>query len=863
MQAEVNITATTLAEFLQQITACFDDKPALVQRSGLRDELWSYRRLNIAAHNVARQLLEQYALQPGDRILIHGFNGPQWVAVYLGCMIAGVIVVPLDRSSSADFIARVAALVEAAAMISDESQSSPETVKQIGIADFDMSAEAGESLPFSPKPDDIAEIMFTSGTTGQPKGVILTHRNILASVKAIQNVYPQRSTVSFLSLLPLSHMFEQCAGLFAPLLHGATIYYPDGRHSLAILQKLVKKRIHGVIAVPQILELLLHSIESNVAGSGRAALWRAWPAAARHLPFAWRRRFTNRLFPQAASLPKFFVCGGAPLPAVLEQHLENLGIRVVQGYGATECAPVIASNDFDKRIVGAVGWPAPGVELKLSDEGEILVRGENVTQGYWRNPAATRAAFTDEHFYRTADFGEIGKQGEVYIRGRCNDGIVLANGMNVFPEDIEAVLRVQPGIDACIVLSLPDSDGAPCIAAALRLKQDISDAAEKAKAADAAVRLANDKLASHQRIAVVRVWDGDFPRTPLLKVQRWKIREKLIEEQTLQTHDAADVHQLGKLATLEQLLANVSNVPVDTITDATDLAFDLGLDSLRRVELTVSIEQQLGVHVDDADLVGIRSVAELKALLKRSESVAAAPAFPVWPLSAEASAVRRWLQSTAVLPAHRLLSRSFSVEGLENLRDLAQPALFIANHSSHVDTLSVLRALPAAIRNKLAVAAAADYFFRYRLLAAAMGLAVNAFPFSREGSIRASLEYCGELMDNGWSVLIYPEGTRSPTGELLDFKPGIGFLATGLDVPIVPIAVYGGYQILPKGACWLRRGDVRVVFGKPLRVAPGSDKQEATRFLHETLSQLLHGEREQHADRQPFEELRPPDRSGA
>lgn len=287
---EVNMTATTLAEYLQQITACFGERPALAQRSGLRDELWSYRRLNMAAHNVARQLLDKYALQPGDRILIHGFNGPQWVAVYLGCMIAGVIVVPLDRSSSADFIARVAALVEAAAMISDESQSTLETVKQIGTADLDMSAVPVETLPFSPKPDDIAEIMFTSGTTGQPKGVILTHRNILAGVKAIQKVYPQRSTVSFLSLLPLSHMFEQCVGLFAPLLHGATIYYPDGRHSLAILQKLVKKRIHGVIAVPQILELLLHSIETAVAGSGRAALWHAWPATAQRLPFAWRRR---------------------------------------------------------------------------------------------------------------------------------------------------------------------------------------------------------------------------------------------------------------------------------------------------------------------------------------------------------------------------------------------------------------------------------------------------------------------------------------------------------------------------------------------------------------------------------------------
>lgn len=847
MQAEISSTITTLAELLFQIAENFGERPALIKRSGLRDDVWSYARLNGVARNVARQLREDYRLPPGSLVLVQGFNDPQLVAVYLGCLVAGVIIVPLDQHSSPDFIDRIAASVEASAFIGSPASSQPPAIPQISLADLDWSERPEAALTFSPKPDDIAEIIFTSGTTGQSKGVILTHRNLLFSIKAIQDAYPSWQEVRFLSLLPLSHLFEQCVGLFAPLLHGATLFYPDGRHSSAILQKLVKKRIHGVVAVPQLLALLLGAIETSIICSKRKQLWRQWPQIGRILPFGWRRFFTDRLFPEAARLPMFFVCGGASLPLPVELHLEYLGIRVVQGYGATECAPVIATNSFDRRIQGSVGWPKPRLLVKLSEQGEILVKGDNVTQGYWKNEAATRAAFTQDHFYRTADLGEIGPHGELYIKGRCNNSIVLANGLNVFPEDIEPVVEAQPGVARCIVMALPDATGSDCITAVLRLTEETEAPQEQMNIARNAIRLANASLAPYQRIAAVRIWRGGFPLTPLLKIQRWKVRDALLNANHQSIHTANPVPAIGELATLEQLLATVCKIPLQSISENADLDLDLGLDSLDRVELAVLLEQRLGVHLDDADLIGIRRVGDLENLLKRSEKATAEERFPSWPLTGATGAARRLLQQTIAFPVHRLLSRSFTVTGSENLRDLALPALFIANHSSHVDTLSILRALPAPIRRKLAVAAASDYFFSNGLLAILLPLAINAFPFTREGSIRTSLEYCGELIDNGWSVLIYPEGTRSTSGRLLDFKPGIGFLATGLGVPIVPVAVSGGFQILPKGAVWPQRHEVHVHFGVPINIPSGTEKQDATSILYASLLQLIDEQRDEAA----------------
>lgn len=829
---------TNLFDLLQRAAVAFPERIALVGRAGLRDDCWSYRRLLQAAERIAGRLVHEYGFAPGTCLLLRGQPNPQLVAAYFACFKAGLIAVPLDPHLSADFVSRVAESTRARAVLGNGEIPNYSALPQFAVADLAAATEDLADFEYRPQPDDIAEIVFTSGTTSNPKGVVLSHRNILSSVNAIRDIYPTQRPLRFLSLLPLSHLFEQTAGLFAPLALGATVYYAGNFQSEVVMRKLEAKRIDGVIAVPQMLELVWHALEKQIAASGVQQRWRLWWRFAEQVPFAWRRALTQRLFPAMAGTPVFFVSGGAPLPLNLERHWELLGVRVIQGYGTTECAPVISVNRYDQRMPGSVGWPVAGVTVTLSEQDEILVRGANVSRGYWQNPAATRQVFSETEGYRTGDLGAFGARGELYIKGRSKDMIVLANGLNVFPEDIELELAKQPGIGPCMVTDLIDRHGRQGIAAILSFPETMADAERQRRGQDA-VRNANAALAPHQRISDIRYWSGDFPRTALMKIQRWKVKSRFADSAAGQ--DAvADVVAAGNASiTLEQLLANVCRVDVQSVSDSTDLVLDLGCDSLTRVELAGLIEAQLGIICDDAELIAVREVGELKALLGRSERAAKKIRFPGWPLSAWAVAVRGQLQNLLLPLLQGLVSSSFQVKGLEQLQQVQFPAMFIANHASHVDTLSVLRALPRPVRRRLCIAAAADYFFSKRPLAWLLQLAINAFAFSREGSIRGSLEHCGALADNGWSLLIYPEGTRSPDGQLLPFKPGIGYLATELGLPVLPIAVSGGHRILPKGAHWPRRSPVVVTFGSAIVVDPNMDKQQATDLLRQRLAALI------------------------
>ncbi|MCQ8117998.1 AMP-binding protein [Methylomonas rosea] len=829
---------TNLYQLLDQAAAEFPERIALVGRVGLRDDCWTYRRLHQVVERIAGQLVHQQGFRPGACLLLRGQPNPQLVAAYFACFKAGLVVVPLDPHLSIEFITRVAESTQARAVLGNDQLPGFDALPQLSVSTLANAPAAQADFDYRPLPDDIAEIVFTSGTTSNPKGVVLSHRNILSSVNAIQDIYPKQRSLRFLSLLPLSHLFEQTAGLFAPLLLGATIYFSGNFQSEVVMRKLEAKRIDGVIAVPQMLEMIWHALEKQIVESCGQSRWRLWWKITERLPFTWRRFCAEGLFPAMAGTPVFFVSGGAPLPVRLERHWELLGVRVIQGYGTTECAPVISVNRYDDRMPGSVGWPVAGVTVTLSEQDEILVRGPNVSRGYWQNPEATRQVFSDSEGYRTGDLGAFGARGELYIKGRSKDMIVLANGLNVFPEDIELELGKQPGIGPCMVTDLLDRHGRQGIAAILSFPEPMPEDERQRRAQDA-VRNANAVLAPHQRISDIRYWTGDFPRTPLLKIQRWKVKSRFVDTESTQDAVADTVAVSTRSASIEQLLANVCRVDIKSINDQTDLVLDLGCDSLTRVELAGMIEAQLGIICDDAELLAIREVGELKALLGRSERAAKKMRFPSWPLSELAVVLRGQIQGVLLPVLQGLVSSSFDVKGLEHLEQVKFPVMFIANHASHVDTVSLLRALPWPVRRRLCIAAAADYFFSQKLIAGLLSLSINAFAFSRDGSIRGSLDHCGELMDNGWSLLIYPEGTRSSDGRLLRFKPGIGYLATELGVPVIPVAISGGHKILPKGARWPVRSSVQVCFGAAIHIVADMDKQQATDLLHTCLANLL------------------------
>jgi long-chain acyl-CoA synthetase len=830
----------TLVDLMMTAAGVHGDTVALSTHVGLRDRKWTYGRLEQAARAVAHHLREDLGLTPGMPVVTWAPNSPQLVATYFGAMLARVVLVPLDPFSTKEFIARVVDLTGAPVVIVGfpmEDALPARTVRLLDIP-FDDTAPFPGDLP---EADDVVEVVFTSGTTGFPKGVVLTHRNIVANVESARVLVPQRS-FEVLSVLPLSHMLEQTVGLYVPLLLGSTVHYVVSRQPPLLLEAMQRYGITSLVVVPQVLELMMHGIEREVRRLGKTGQWERAHELAPHLPMAMRRRLFYGVHRTLGGHLDFIICGAAPLAPELQAAWERMGIRVIQGYGTSECAPIVAANTYWSRLPGSVGRPVSGVRMQLSAQGEMLVAGANVSRQYWRDPVRTAEAFDEGGWYHTGDLASADADGNLYVTGRREELIVLPNGLNVHPEDVERELRAEPEIGDCVVLSLPDQSGNATVHAALIAAHPEEDGFEAAQHRLAkAVRNADSRLAPHQRVTTFSTWTaGDFPRNTLLKVKRHEVLAVLSTgagpamqpyRPPMEGRDTAGL--------LERLLGQVAHVDPATIEATSDLELDLGLDSLTLVELAVVLEDELGVALEDGDLAAVGTVAELSALLEGRPRETQPRPFPTWSLRPTVGRIRHSLQQLALFPLLNTATHPFVAEGVEHLGATEPPLLLIANHSSHLDTPTILRALPSGIRRKTAVAAAADYFYANRAIGFGVTLVLNAFPFSREGAVRSSLSYCGDLLDRGWSILIYPEGTRSVTGSLGPFRNGIGLLAAELGAPVVPTAVIGNHALLPKGRLLPKRGPVTIRFGPALTVAPSADHIETTRRLEEALEEML------------------------
>ena len=841
MNSRTASDATTLVTLLEESARRHGDKTALSIRDGLRTMSWSFSQLSQRVDAVATFLRTRTALAPTSPVLIWAQNSPATVASLLGVMRAGHIAVPLDRGSSMDFLHNVAGKTDAALLLAD----SP-LVKLPGLDTHDVRVVCMEQTPgdlwerFGP--DRIAEIVFTSGTTGSPKGAVLTHGNIIANVKSVSAVVPADTPMRLLSVLPLSHMLEQTVGLYLPMLMGGSVHYMSTLRPPAVVREMRRQRITGFVTVPRLLEMLARGIERNIDQKGLTSRWKMCQRLAEYLPIDRRRHLFRGLHATLGSELRFVLCGGAALPDELAQWWERIGVHVIEGYGSTECSPVIASTTYDERVSGTVGRALDGVEVKVTSDGEVCVRGPNVSPGYWNDEERTAASFTPDRWFRTGDVGEISGDGLIRITGRLSDRIVLTSGMKVYPADVEEQINMAHGVEECAVISLPGPTGHEGIHAVLRMRQNMDG-----EAAAEAVQSANSRLATHQKVTTHSLWtEGDLPRSNLGKLKRSAIREMLISSrrEAKPPSDPSGAAQSQASAghpnsTVVDLLMKVAPGSRTSIDPRSHPVRDLGLDSLAQVELIAAIEERYGIELDESRLMSVRDVGDLEELIKREAGTFAPSAFSEWQLGNLSSMARSALQTAILFPLTKLVARPFSVTGLQNLAGLDGPVLLTPNHSSHVDTLSILRALPSERRRTTAVAAASDYFYRFRLAGMLSSLVLNAFPFSRAGHVSASLERCGELVDRGYSILVFPEGSRAPEGALLPFKSGIGLLARGLGVPLVPVAVSGGHKVLPKGAVWPSRAAVRVAFGRPVPIAKGASPQEIAMVLHRHVADLL------------------------
>ena len=822
----------TIGQLLENSAQEHGSRVAVKMRRGLRLEKYTYGRLWDQAQRMAA-LLQNRGMEKGDRVLLWAPNSPSWVIAYLGILVGGGVVVPLDVRSTRDFAHKVTSQTKPAlallstAVLQLAGDLSLPTIHVEGLRSLLYDSEDTFREP-EISGQDLALIMFTSGTTGEPKGVMLTHRSLISNVETGLQMIELDPHVKTLSVLPLSHMYEQVASLLGPLSSGASIVYIPSRQPQILLRALRKEGITAMALVPQALQMLMSRIEREVEQQNRVALWRFLHRLAPRLPMRARRLLFRSVHRELGGHLEFFTCGGAYLDPSLAQKWENMGVPILEAYGATEATALVTLGTLRHRRVGTVGRVPPGQEVTIADDGEILTRGENVTSGYWRNPEATQKAFRDG-WYCTGDLGYLDPDGYLHFIGRKKNMIVLADGMNVFPEDIENRLNLRPEIEEAIVIGLPQKDG--------RVEVHAVILAAHPEGIEQAIRETNLLLAPHQQVRGFTVWSGeDFPRTHTLKVKRHELTEMLVREVKV-VEEQPEVAEKPAEVDLLALVAQIAEVPRKEVTPQSALGLDLGLDSLSVVELLCLIEEEMGISVDEGRLPPHATVADLDAVLADGREAEGLTTFSHWPMGGTATAARMLLQRVLLDPFLPLVC-SMEARGVENLKDLSGPALFSANHTSHLDTLVILKTLPARYRWRLAVAAAADYWFANPLLGNLLALPINGFPMARRGNVRPSMEHTVDVIDRGWSVLIYPEGTRSLSGEMAPFKAGVGLLAVELGVPVVPIHLLGPYEILPKGSSIPRRGPVEVTIGAPMRFPPAMSHVEAAQRLEREIRDL-------------------------
>lgn len=831
----------TLVELLESASQEFADETALAITPGVRQQRWSYHQVWDFSGRLAH-LLKTKGLKKGDRAVIWAPNRPEWVLAYFGCLRAGVILVPLDVRSSTDFVMRIIGRTDPKlAFSSKETADDLASTKLPAIALEDLTELLEEHPQLWTEPsitaEDVAQLMFTSGTTGDPKGVILTHRNLMSNVMSCRDMVPVDSDSRLLSLLPLSHMMEQTGGLLVPLSRGASVVFPTSRQPRILFKTMQRDRITNLVIVPQALDLLMSGIEREVRAKGKEKQWRFMLRVAPFLPIALRRRLFREVHNQFGGHLKYLISGGAYLNPAVEQKWAALGITVLQGYGATEASPVIATNTFKQSRLGSVGKTLPGVTLKLAEDGEILVKGDNITPGYWQNPEATAAAFVDG-WYQTGDLGYLDQQGFLHLKGRKKDLIVLDNGQNVYPEDLETLLNQQAAVKDSVVVGLPNDRGVTRVHAALLMEEN-GDAAES-------VSSVNKLVSDHQRIRGFTIWpEEDFPRTHTMKIRKALVIDFLTNRQQAEDGDSdapeepAPAPQVKPPTPpaneLHQLVADHCAIPANRLSPDNQLEADLSLDSLGRVELLSSIEDALGIYIDEQSIGPATTLGQLEALVTAGHP-APRISFPTWGQALWCRVARVCLQWTILFPVMHLFY-SLDVQGKERLTGLSGPVLFAANHNIKMDNPLIIMAMPFGWRWRLSVAAAADDIFGNRIWQVVAPLLGNGFPFSRDGAVRPSLEHLGRLMDEGWSVLIYPEG-RNSYGEMDSFKPGAGMIAVESHSQIVPLRVR-----LIKAGSWdgaglTARGKVEIRFGDALTFPKRIDYRQATEQIEAAVRAL-------------------------
>jgi long-chain acyl-CoA synthetase len=896
--------ATLLYDFRR-----FDREIAVVRYQGNRRRVTTYGQLARLAGRFAA-LLAQRGIEPGDRVLLWAENSAEWIAAFYGCMLRGVLAVPLDANGTADFAARVCADVSPRLAVGDglllhklPSDSLWLDFPRLSFEDWlsVLPNEEASPVPGLSRKTPL-QILFTSGTTGDPKGIVLTHGNVLASVGPIEDasqrymryerlIHPLR----ILLTLPLSHVYGQTMGLWVPPIYGAELHMEGRLVAAKLIETIRRERISVLATVPRVLALLKTHLEASLPTLAERA---AGPyGAATGVP-VWRRWWRFRDVHSAFGL-KFWalISGGGALPGSLEKFWNAVGLVLVQGYGMTETTALITLNHPFHVARGTLGKPLAGREVKLGPDGEVLVRGASISGATWSDGVLHPRA---DEWLATGDLAEAQPSGELRFLGRKSEVIVTASGVNLHPEDLEAAIEEAPGVAACAVVALETAAGPePCAVLAFR---------GTGEEAATAIERANARLAEFQHLRRWVLWpEPDLPRTSTGKVRRKLVAAWLKEIQAAAARATELPFAASSALSTDWVLALIARISGETppgVGDELRLTEDLHLDSLGRVQLAAAIEERLGIATESGLLDQVQTLGEVRSLIAGEMNTAPAAWPPMhsakrsgkrgvwaggggqvpaqsqsglaggidWKPETEPARARyiyprwpwlkpfRWLRTAFVEAVERplvwLLANPAVVEPQKPATD--EPMLIVANHVTTYDGPLLQYVLPGPIRRSLAVAISGEMLedfrhfrnpepgprhgrfdlfgpFAYLLLTALY----NVFPLPRLRDFQPSFAHAGKALDRGFNVLVFPEGTRSPEGELARFRPGIGLLAKQSGAPVLPMAIRGLGELKTGRRRWFRSGTIEVRVGQAIRFGPEETEAAIAARLHAEVDKLL------------------------
>ena len=852
--------------------------PAYVFPRGYRHERWSYQQVAGVAYQFARELALR-EIEKGDAVLLWAPNCAEWVAAFLGCALSGVIAVPVDDASAPDFARRISRQVRTKLVLCSRERASQfegiVTLDPANLATTIAEHPSARYRPIAIDPSDTLEIVFTSGTTAEPKGVVLSHANVAGNLEPIaaeiekyrkyeHAVHPLR----FLNLLPLSHVFGQFLGIFIPPLLGATVVFENTFNPAGIIETIHRERVSVLVAVPRLIDSLKRKIERDVEDSGLHESFTSQfkKASKQHFLRRWwtfraiRRRFGWKFLAM--------ISGGAALDRETEEFWHRLGYAVVQGYGLTETTSLISLNHPFHTSRGSIGKVLPGRELRLAEDGEILVRGTGVASSYWSD-RERKPVSGEEGWYRTGDLGALDAQGNLFFKGRKKEVIVTPAGMNIYPQDLEAALRLQPAVRDCIVVGLERGGNAePCAVLILR---DHSAADAEKNAAEQVVARTNESLAEYQRMRSWFLWpEEDFPRSSTQKPRRNIIRDAV--EAALRGRSLKN----AAASPLSELIAKVTGRPIPSLDPGANLETQLGLSSLERVDLLSALEDRYQIDLSETAFAQAATVANLEKLLHGSspqigiaangqpasqdpemaQSRVEAPHrsfhYPGWTLRWPATWVRLAAHYLFTRPAVFLLGQP-RVTGRENISGISGPFLVVSNHVANVDIGLIQTVLPPNIRHKIATATSGEalealhspaptrnpLFKIYDRLLWVLGVTLlNLFPLPRQSGFRKSFAYAGDAVDRGYSILVFPEGRYTEDGKVGVFRTGVGLLANNLRIPVLPMRIDGLFEVKRAGRRFTRPGRIQIRIGKPVQFQLETSPEEIARELQRVVESL-------------------------